>query len=118
MADATEFYTLAGATRLWAGTTVEWKGGVGNWEDLAMWVGTLPSRTTGVLAEDGLHIGVYNYLNLASLSHSRGLVCDFLRKIIIPRVQVGHTSPIKFARMVEVLGVNKCAAVVALAIAT
>ena len=64
MADATEFYTLAGATRLWAGTTVEWKGGVGNWEDLAMWVGTLPSRTTGVLAEDGLHIGVYNHLNL------------------------------------------------------
>ena len=29
-----------------------------------MWFGTLPSRTTGVLAEDGLHIGVYNYLNL------------------------------------------------------
>src|SRR6266566_9639306 len=36
---------VAGATALWAGTTVEWKGGEGNWEDAAMWGGTLPSRT-------------------------------------------------------------------------
>src|SRR5882724_872173 len=37
---------MAGATALWAGTTVEWKGGGGNWEDAAMWGGTLPSRAT------------------------------------------------------------------------
>src|SRR6266404_585242 len=37
---------VAGATALWAGTTVEWKGGEGNWEDAAMWGGTLPSRAT------------------------------------------------------------------------
>src|SRR5207248_7930563 len=36
---------VAGATALWAGTTVEWKGGGGNWEDAVMWGGTLPSRT-------------------------------------------------------------------------
>jgi hypothetical protein len=28
----------------WAGTTVDWKGGSGNWEDAASWGGTLPSR--------------------------------------------------------------------------
>ena len=33
---------VAGATALWAGTTVEWKGGEGNWEDAVMWGGTLP----------------------------------------------------------------------------
>src|SRR5260370_266759 len=38
--------TLAGMTGLRAGTTVEWKGGGGNWEDAAMWGGTLPARTT------------------------------------------------------------------------
>ena len=37
--------TVAGATA-WAGTTVEWKGGSGEWDDPAMWGGTLPSRTT------------------------------------------------------------------------
>src|SRR6266404_4288249 len=37
--------TFACATELWAGTTVEWKGGVGSWEDPAWWGGTLPSRT-------------------------------------------------------------------------
>jgi hypothetical protein len=37
---------LAGATATWAGTTVDWKGGEGNWENAAMWGGTLPSRTT------------------------------------------------------------------------
>ena len=36
---------VAGATALWAGTTVEWKGGGGTWENAAMWGGTLPSRT-------------------------------------------------------------------------
>ena len=36
---------VASATALWAGTTVEWKGGGGNWEDAALWGGTLPSRT-------------------------------------------------------------------------
>ena len=36
---------VAGATSLWAGTTVEWKGGEGAWENAAMWGGTLPSRT-------------------------------------------------------------------------
>src|ERR1043166_4381604 len=35
---------VAGATALWAGT-VDWKGGEGNWENAAMWGGTLPSRT-------------------------------------------------------------------------
>src|SRR5213594_5194484 len=38
--------TVASATALWAGTTVEWKGGGGAWENAAMWGGTLPSRTT------------------------------------------------------------------------
>ena len=38
--------SLAGATALWAGTTVEWKSGEGVWENAAMWGGTLPSRTT------------------------------------------------------------------------
>src|SRR5882762_1225996 len=37
---------VAGQTALWAGTTVEWKGGGGSWEDAALWGGTLPSRTT------------------------------------------------------------------------
>ncbi|HEV8523544.1 MAG TPA: hypothetical protein VGQ71_03505, partial [Terriglobales bacterium] len=37
---------VAGATPSWAGTTVEWKGGEGAWENAAMWGGTLPSRTT------------------------------------------------------------------------
>src|SRR5882672_4786107 len=37
---------VAGQTALWAGTTVEWKGGGGSWEDAAMWGGTLPSRTS------------------------------------------------------------------------
>src|SRR5436190_14848308 len=37
---------LAGVSALRAGTTVEWKGGEGNWEDATMWGGTLPSRTT------------------------------------------------------------------------
>jgi hypothetical protein len=31
----------------WAGTTIDWKGGSGKWEDAASWVGgTLPSRMT------------------------------------------------------------------------
>jgi hypothetical protein len=38
--------TIAAATSLWAGTTAEWKGGGGAWENAAMWGGTLPSRTT------------------------------------------------------------------------
>jgi len=38
--------TVALATTSWAGTTVEWKGGWGAWENAAMWGGTLPSRTT------------------------------------------------------------------------
>ena len=40
----TDLVAVAGATALWAGTTVEWKGGGGNWEDAVMWGGTLPSR--------------------------------------------------------------------------
>ncbi len=36
---------MAAATSLWAGTTAEWKGGGGAWENAAMWGGTLPSRT-------------------------------------------------------------------------
>src|SRR5215472_12567882 len=36
---------VASATASWARTTVEWKGGSGNWDDPAMWGGTLPSRT-------------------------------------------------------------------------
>jgi pectate lyase len=35
----------AGATVVSAATTVDWKGGEGNWENAAMWGGTLPSRT-------------------------------------------------------------------------
>ena len=38
--------TVARATALWAGTTVDWRGGEGNWEDAARWEGTLPSRMT------------------------------------------------------------------------
>jgi pectate lyase len=41
----TGLVSLAGATALWAGTTVDWKGGSGKWEDAASWGGTLPSRT-------------------------------------------------------------------------
>src|SRR5213593_2772421 len=37
--------TVASATASWAGTTVEWKGGDGAWENAAMWGGALPSRT-------------------------------------------------------------------------
>src|SRR5437016_2929229 len=37
--------TVASATPSWAGTTVEWKGGEGNWEDATIWGGALPSRT-------------------------------------------------------------------------
>src|SRR5881396_3271670 len=35
---------LAGVPALRAGTTAEWKGGGGAWEDAALWGGTLPSR--------------------------------------------------------------------------
>ena len=38
--------TIADMTGLRAGTTAEWKGGDSNWEDAAMWGGTLPSGTT------------------------------------------------------------------------
>src|SRR5437762_610512 len=41
----TDLVAVAGAPALWAGTTVEWKGGGGTWENAAMWGGTLPSRT-------------------------------------------------------------------------
>jgi pectate lyase len=37
---------LAGVPASRAGTTVEWKGGKGNWEDATMWGGVLPSRTS------------------------------------------------------------------------
>src|SRR5688572_6307036 len=37
--------TVAIATASWAGTTLDWKGGSGKWEDAASWGGTLPSRT-------------------------------------------------------------------------
>lgn len=33
-------------TTLQAGTTLDWRGGMGTWEDIASWGGTLPSRTT------------------------------------------------------------------------
>src|SRR5215510_1262242 len=36
--------TVASATALWAGTTLDWKGGSGTWEDATSWSGTLPSR--------------------------------------------------------------------------
>ena len=36
---------LAGASALRADTTVEWKGGEGDWDDEAKWGGTLPWRT-------------------------------------------------------------------------
>ncbi|HWH72457.1 MAG TPA: hypothetical protein VNT26_24055, partial [Candidatus Sulfotelmatobacter sp.] len=37
---------MMGATALWAGTTVEWQGGSGDWKDAAKWGGTLPSQAT------------------------------------------------------------------------
>lgn len=37
---------LAGMPALRAGTTVEWKGGAGNWEEATRWGGALPSRTS------------------------------------------------------------------------
>src|SRR5262245_55535507 len=37
--------TVPSAAALCAGTTVDWKGGSGKWEDTASWGGTLPSRT-------------------------------------------------------------------------
>ena len=42
----TGFVLLAAAAASLAGTTLEWKGGDGNWEDASMWGGTLPSRMT------------------------------------------------------------------------
>lgn len=36
--------TVASATASLAGTTLDWKGGSGEWEDAASWGGTLPSR--------------------------------------------------------------------------
>src|SRR5262249_51800480 len=36
--------TVASAMASWAGTTLDWKGGSGKWEDAASWDGTLPSR--------------------------------------------------------------------------
>lgn len=39
---------MASSTASWAGTTTEWKGGGGAWENAAMWGGTLPSRTAEV----------------------------------------------------------------------
>src|SRR5437867_11977581 len=36
---------VASAMASWVGTTAEWKGGGGAWENAAMWGGTLPSRT-------------------------------------------------------------------------
>jgi pectate lyase len=38
--------TAASALAAWAGATLEWKGGAGNWEEAGRWRGTLPSRTT------------------------------------------------------------------------
>ena len=45
LARAVGVLMLASAPTLRAGTTVEWKGGEGSWEDLTMWEGALPSRT-------------------------------------------------------------------------
>ena len=36
---------MAAATTMWAGTTVEWQGGDGDWDETAKWGGTLPWRT-------------------------------------------------------------------------
>src|SRR6266498_5583358 len=36
---------VAGARSSWAGTTLDWNGGSGKWENAALWGGTLPSRT-------------------------------------------------------------------------
>src|SRR5204862_7204647 len=60
---------VAGATALWAGTTVGWKGGEGNWEDAAMWGGTLPSRT----AEARIN-GTQNKPSQVILAHTNVLV--------------------------------------------
>jgi pectate lyase len=38
-------FATRAATFLWAGTTLDWKGGSGKWEDAVSWGGTLPSRT-------------------------------------------------------------------------
>src|SRR6185503_7984190 len=60
----------AGATvSAWAGTTADWKGGAGNWEDAAMWGGTLPSRT----AEARIN-GTRDKPSQAILAHSNVLV--------------------------------------------
>jgi len=37
---------VAGARSSWAGTTLDWNGGSGKWENAALWGGTLPSRTS------------------------------------------------------------------------
>lgn len=42
---ATGLLTLACATASWAGTTTEWQGGDGSWNESAKWGGGLPSRT-------------------------------------------------------------------------
>ncbi len=36
---------VVSAAASWAGTTAEWKGGGGAWENAALWGGTPPSRT-------------------------------------------------------------------------
>ncbi|MGH7972741.1 MAG: hypothetical protein ACREIC_28845, partial [Limisphaerales bacterium] len=38
--------SMIALTTLQAGTTLDWRGGKGTWEDAASWGGTLPSRTT------------------------------------------------------------------------
>src|SRR6266850_1282614 len=42
---AAGLFIVARATASWAGTTLDWKGGSGKWEDATSWGGTLPSRT-------------------------------------------------------------------------
>jgi pectate lyase len=37
---------MGDTTSLWAGTTVDWKGGEGDWDDAFQWGGALPTRMT------------------------------------------------------------------------
>src|SRR5438552_11876858 len=61
--------TVASATPSWAGTTVEWKGGEGNWEDATIWGGALPSRT----AEARIN-GTQDKPSQVTLAHTNALV--------------------------------------------
>jgi pectate lyase len=66
---AAALLAMEGATAVRAGTALDWKGGNGNWEDAAMWGGTLPSQTTEARIN-----GTKEKPNEVTLAHTNVLV--------------------------------------------